>query len=49
MERIRVENISKSFDLNFKKNEGALFRLVALVKGIKENKIHVLKKYFFYG
>jgi len=47
VERIKVENISKSFDLNFKKNEGALFRLVSLVRGTKVNKINVLKDISF--
>ena len=47
MERIKVENISKSFDLNFKKNEGILFRLVSLVRGIKSNRIQVLKNASF--
>lgn len=47
IERIRVENVFKSFDLNFKKNEGALFRLVSLIKRSPKNKIDVLKNISF--
>jgi len=46
-ERVCVENVSKSFDLNFKKGEGALYRITSLLKGTKKNRAQILKTISF--